>query len=279
MIRLDRLQDSFYGILQQELPDVSVLWTYGQPTGNQLKNDIVALRLLSGPSLGNQSRVRGVAFFPPASILLTIPTATEGALYKIGINGYGYGYNAVLSDTVNSIRDALLALLSARSLDSFIASPTLNPGEILLTPKSFGSIWYVRKSHTIDLTTLVLEEDTALFTPGLVDAVVEVQTYSKNTHLWSGAPALANRILDLVQRTTIVSAFGAAGVGFTSKGSVADISALSGPNWETRASLSLGISMLGIDVERIETFDNVVQSFSVLDGENVVVGQVSVTAQ
>jgi len=280
-VRLDKLQKAFGEVLTPSFPDASILWTYSQPTGEQLKQDRISLRLLSGPTLTNQTRVRGVTFTPPASILFTIPTVTPGARYWLNVNGYQYFRDAVLGDTVDTIRDALVTALNLDLFDPFTALAGVDPGSFLLTPDSFGSINWVSKSSNIDVTTLTLEEDAALFTVGLSSMVVEVQAWSKKDKLFNGASSMINKLLDVVQRRSTVNQFYKAGVAFTDKGFPTDISALSGPNWETRATISFTVTMPSTDVERVATLGNVSLSFQILNssGSSATSNEFLVSAQ
>lgn len=254
MIRLDKLSKVFGDVLIPNFgPDVGVFWSFGAPTGEQIKKDTILLKVSSGPFTTNQGRVRPSVFVPPTSLTLTVESANEGKRYWINLNGYYYVYDAVALNTVDSIRNALVSSVEADPYNGITASATLNPGELVLTPDSFGGIWYC--STNLAATDVVLSETAALWTRGQSALVVNVQAYSKNMSLWGGALGLLNKVQDVVQRQSTVSAFYREGVSFTNRGVVTDITALSGPNWESRATLDLGITMLDIDVEPTEIID------------------------
>ncbi len=256
MIRLDKLSKVFGDVLGPNFgPDVGVFWSFGSPTGEQIKKDTILLKVSSGPYTTNQGRVRPSTFIPPTSLTLTVESATDGKRYWINLNGYYYVYDAVALDTVDSIRLALVNLIESDPYNGITATATLNPGELTLTPDSFGGIWYC--STNLAATDVALSDTAALWTRGESALVVNVQAYSKKLALWEGALALLNKVQDVVQRQSTVAAFYQQGVSFTSRGVVTDITALSGPNWESRATLDLGITMLDIDVEPTDVIESV----------------------
>jgi len=258
-IRLDRLQRSIVEVLDDALgPDVGVGWAYGEGLWNSNfpSGQAVNITMVSGPSFHNTNGVQGVPFIPPSSILVTIDTAVEATRYRIVINDYSYFYDALLGDTVDTIRDALVALIVADVDSPYVAVADVPAGEMTVVPSIDGNIWQMHVSAGISAVP-TLAAQAVLKTQGTRVFTVALGCFSKGRSPRTGAWNLAARCQAALVSPEHSKIFEAYDVGVWGKGPATDLTDLQNGHWESRVSFDVTLAMRSTFTTPVEQIESV----------------------
>lgn len=258
-IRLDRLQtvlvNEFTRALELEGGPPEVHWALTEPSHAQLPISVVALRMIGPPSPFLQSRKRATLLNPKVSIDLTVSGVVVGARYAVILNDFSYATDAEGGDTVTTIRDRLLALISDDLIEPVTPS-TLGGDGLRLTADFNGSMRALDLKGPLTAAAPVVSDQSVGVVSGTNVLLVNVQAYSKNQEPFNGAPMLTQILYSALQTESYVNALYANGVAVQNKGTSTDLSAVIGGRWETRSSFDLTLTMQAAwveDVERIES--------------------------
>lgn len=281
-MRLDRIQKGLFSVLQSALGnDVSVSWVYGQPTFNQLENDLVTLRIAAGPTKKYITRPRGTAFLPITSLELVVDEAIDGQRYAVQLNDYWHAVEAPSGSTETSIATALVSNINADQFDPYSAVLGVS-GAFTITPDSFGAIYQSDKTNNLSEGTVTVSEDAALLTQGQRGLSIEVETFSKNINAYNGAWSLVDEVLDVTENSDLMNElFYSYGLNIYSVGNAIDISETVGGNWETRCNFTMECNVMSSKVrpiDIIETLDYSMQLNSFGDNISQINVSGSVTA-
>lgn len=263
VIRLDRFQTALVEVLDDALgANVNVGWSYGEalwdsnfPTG-----DAVNLTMVNGPSFHNQSAARGIVFIPPTVVTITVDTATTGVRYILTINEFDYFYDAVVIDTVDTIRGDLVAQVNLDSESPYTAATAVPAGEFTVTPDTTGSIWQMSLSSLMTGVP-TLNTQAVLKTTGTRRFTVALGCFSKGRSPRQGAWDIVARCQAALTSPTYAQVFDRYGVGVWGKGPAVDLSDLAGGHWESRVSFDVDLAMKSTfttDVEQIETINTTI---------------------
>lgn len=264
-VDLTRLQMGMFQTLQSRLsplyPDptdpIDVSWVYGSPSFETLPKQFVALRLLSGPTPVHRTPfAKGQAFFPPTQIDITVSAVVEGFRYYLELNEFSYFYDSQVGDTDTIIRDGLIAALSVLPSNPWLVTP-VGLDTLRIDPTSFGAIFQGSRSENLTpLTTF--SPDAALYSEGTRQSLIEIQTYSKEpTQLASGAWYVMDNINDILSSISAVDQLWATwGIAIQNLGTTTDLTALAGPNWESRQSQTITINQRSTAVEPVDIIEN-----------------------
>jgi hypothetical protein len=278
-MRLDRVQKGLFSVLQSALGnDATVQWSYGQPTFNQLQNDLVTLRIASGPTKKYVTRPRGTAFLPLTSLELIVnDPVVEGQRYAVTLNDYQHFIDAVSGSNPTSIATSLVANINADSFDPYSAALGAS-GSFTITPASFGAIYQASKTTNISTGTISRSSNAALLTQGQRGLTIDVETFSKNINPYNGAWALMDQINDVTENSNLMDdLFFNYGLNIYNVGAPVDISETVGGNWETRCSLEMECNVLSSKVrpiDIIEAMDYTIETTTIGNAEITVSGSI-----
>lgn len=262
-VRLDRLQRALVSALGDAAE--TVLWIHGEmPHENISTGTVIALSLTAGPTPVFRSHVRGRLITPADSVVVRILDATEGVRLLIRVNEFAYYHDVTALDTVTSIRDALLADISADEPDITVTTDGVDG--ISLAADHLGALRTVELvggDSQIDNDPPVFSGDAVLVTEASQTHLVNVQCYSKQRELRFGATAVAQTAHDLLQAEDILEQIDREGFAIWALEGITDISAISGARWETRATFDVTLASKSFfvrPVPQIETLNVVLNA-------------------
>lgn len=256
-MRLDRIQKGLFSVLQGALgDDVSVTWTYGQPTFNQLENDLVTLRIAAGPTKKYVTRPRGTAFLPITLLELIVnDPVIEGKRYGVTLNNYLHYVDAVSGSNPESIATALVSNINADQFDPYAAVLGVS-GAFTITPDSFGAIYQASKTNNLSTGSITKSDNAALLTQGQRGITIEVETFSKKINPYNGAWALVDDILDVTENSDLMNElFYSYGLNIYDVQTALDISETVGGNWETRCNFTMDANVMSSKVRPIDIIE------------------------
>lgn len=252
-VRLDRLQAGLGDWISAVLPTATVVWSgTGFPRANAGEL-VVTLRMLSPPSDSSLGGASVTTRTLPLTATVTLGTPTAGEAVRLAFSGLAWQYEIGAGETATDARDGLLAAVGPAPLVD-VAIASVGSDKISLTPTSIGDLYSLSTrgttlgliSHTIDTSALAQIEVSEVSTQ------IEMQAWSTNPTPRGGAAAALSRLLSsrrLASRVDIMDAYGISIVGVPPR--PIDISQLSGPDYSSRASVSLYISQVSFAAEAI----------------------------
>lgn len=214
----------------------TVAWARGE---NPRDGDtLLSMRLMSPPSpmpiVGGEVRAKATG------ATITVVDATEGVLSVVRLDGYRHVYEVPALATVTTVRDAHLAQLEGDLEATRITAVASGADAIDITPLAITSLWDLATSANIE-TVITHEGVVRVESDRQETAVVELQAFSRGPHLHEGASAIITQAMArLKERVAELAEWGIGVVGWQP---VADISAIAGAGWETRASTLLTLNV------------------------------------
>ncbi len=250
---IDRLRYAARALCRAAVPTAEAVWapsTY--PHGVDAGSVVLACRAARGPTL---ARTQRIAQDTPTSILLTV--GSPGASDRFGLR-----VADVLRFADSGGRDALLA-----ELQDPVRGPALLPGVtaagvstdgIRLT----GAAGTLYEPEAVGAVTLTIESTVyAELATGPASVVLEVEC-------WAGAraPIAQSVLLDVSsalrgQDIDEIEEISGCTFGRHPVGDVVDLTALSGPTWESRAVVRIAVSLRSTRASVIEQITSVTAPF------------------
>jgi hypothetical protein len=231
-------------------------WAYGEGVYNStFAGDFVNLTL-TGPMPQATTAARGNAIQPCASVDFTVDSAVEGQLIGVYVNDIPIRHEVTGVDTVETIRDTLVAAVAAIAPDEFTATAGGAAGAWTLEPAYFGGIWSARYfgSMSADVT---LEDELAMVTIGTARFSVQVEAFSKGREPSTGAWALASKLMAALQLPEYTQTFADYGVGIGTIGQGVDLTAIAGGSWETRVAFDFAVNLRTVVVRPVDQISTV----------------------
>jgi len=245
-------------------PSTSVSWVYGEISFDSLPNDFVSLSILSGPlPARNRFPSGSPCVFPPSIIDFSIDAVSIGSLDRITINEVDYSHDVGALDTVTIIRDAILALMVADAEYVSWTAVALGADAIRVTSPVtgifqagyLGDISHVATYHA---TSVQIRESSKTFN-------IQIQAFSKSREPYNGAWSMISQIQDAIMTQSVIdSLYDDYGIVLHDPVSndPQNLSALAGPNWETRANLDLKVNLASTISVAVDYFDAVEMTIS-----------------
>lgn len=241
-VRYDRMLAGLAAYVEALTPaGTTVVWSGDYPRESATER-FVTLNKIAGPrsaGVGGRSRVAAVL---PITATLTVTAATVGSSATLAVSGRRFSYRAVALDTIELVRDRLLAAIGTTPLVSatFVAAST---NAITITATSLGDLYDLSASGLATVT--VTSEQACKVQTDDVITMVDLQVFGIAGDPIDGADSmLANMIgaheLDAAQR--ILDAYGL-GVRFFDP---INLDSLAGPVWESRVSVSVEVSQVSL---------------------------------
>lgn len=263
-IRLDRLQTAMTEVLDDALgSSIQVGWAYGEALWNSNfpTAEAVNLTMVGGPSFHNTNGAHGELLIPPTLITTTVDTATVAVRYIVTVNEFDYFYDAIGGDSVDDIRDALVALIVADAESPYTGVATANPGEFTLTPDAIGSIWQMRVTSLMT-AVVTLSSQAVVVTRGTRTFTVALGCFSKNRFPRAGAWDIAAKCQAALTSPEHIDIFARYDVGVWGKGVAVDLSDLAGGHWESRVSFDVTLAMQSVFTSTVEQIDQLNMSIT-----------------
>lgn len=257
-VRLGRMQAAFVSAFDAILGAApQVLWAYAEVPRPASTTDLVRLQLLSGPSyVGSFSDDEAFDMLPTSSEI-EITGITTGLRYWVNLNGYPYWHDAVLGDDSDDVRDALIAKLNATDAEETATATSGGTGKITLTPDVPGGIQLLEVSPTAQMTITHGGTERIRVITGERQSTINVQCFAHSAQLSDSAHSMATQLIAGLDLASVRAIFDAAGVSIMAVGPTADLTALAGAHFETRAQFSLNILQKSVLTEQISTIETV----------------------
>lgn len=256
---LHRLQRGLETIMANALgPDVTILWTYGSLPRQVSKPDLLAMQMIAGPSEHNRNARRGVIRKDVTVVTLTVGApVVVGTLYGLRINRFDYFHEAAGGEDISDIRDAIVALIVAEQDPTLVGAATGNPGQLTISQTGAGSIYALRTVGPWVVDSVADSGGCVLLTDGTRIMDVSIQAFSKGKSPRDGAWSVSEIAREALVAPDLVDILLAEGVGVWSKGPAADLSAISGDNWESRVSFTARFAMRGTFARPVDVIEHV----------------------
>jgi hypothetical protein len=241
-IRLDRFQQGLVAFIT-DATGLQNGWAYGEGVySDTFAGSYVNLTVDSGPTLAIP-HARGTSIQPVTSIVFTVTAAVVGSLVAIYVNEIPYRVQVGALDTVDTLRTALVAAITADASGQYTATGGVGAGEWTLAPVSFGAIWSVRTVGSMS-AVVTSSDELALVTQGSAEVTVSIEVFSKGRTPRTGAWALASKIAVAFQLPDYALVFRDWGFGVGAVGDLLDLSAIAGGKWESRVAFSVDFNLL-----------------------------------
>lgn len=268
--RLDRLQDGVHTVLSTLTTAATGFtdpvvekagWAYGQQPYKELLQDnpktILAYELTSGPTPG----VREGAHFdrllkPPDTYLVRFDPVVVGSRVWLRLNGFAHFYDVQGGDTAADIRDAFITSINLEHPDECVASIN-DPNELLLTANFLGGLWALELFGNVLGGDGVYSDNAVTVTTGREDSVLTLTVHSKGRTLREGARAILDRVVGELRTRRAINELSRYGIALGSRGPMINLTALAGPNWESRASIDVNLHTESYIVEPVDLVETV----------------------
>lgn len=251
-IRLDRFQRGLVEFFA-DVAGLDATWAYQSGLLETMPDAFVNLTMVSGPTLPITFG-RGTSFAPATSVLFEVTAVDVGSMVSVRVNGLAYRVQVELGATLESIRDALVAAITADDSGEYTAANGVDPAQWVLTPTSFGSVWDFASTGAMTATPTI-SSSLATLTQGRAVASVAIDVFSRSSSPRAGAWALANRVAVGLALPSVGESFRAWGFGMGAVGPLADLTAIAGAAWQSRVRFPVSFNLqfsVAVPVARIE---------------------------
>ncbi len=274
-VRLDRLMAGMLELVESRAPaGASVHWVPVIEPEENLSDPHFSIRLVSGPApRAGLARASVFSRVLPLAFTLTVgSTLTEGDTLRFRVSGRTFSENVAAGDTPEAVRDRLLVQLAQPLVDAtFTANGT---DAIDVASSEYGDLYGVDAAGPGSIVTTTSSLCKIQFDQ--VRSEVEVQAYSRDRYPMSGAQVALSRItqaLELPASHAILDAYNLS----VTPGAVLDLTALSGPEWESRSAVTLSVFQPSVSAEPVQAIQS--SRFSIeargLPGTEEVTGETS----
>lgn len=255
--RTDLVQLALVEALSQICP---TQWAYGEPSEDLLPGSVYTLTWMG--SSGDQVHNRPQTVYTLDSYTITVNASEAGRELAAEINGVRYLVTATDADPA-TLRGLLLAAILADTGASYTPAPS-GASSIVVTPNESGSLLSASIPLGGDLVTTLADHeiDPHLVTTSVTTVRVQIQGWAAST-----APRLSAHLLlahgqSLLQGPTATEALRQRGCVIRSWDAIADLTAISGARWASRAAVELELAYqtrLVTEATRIQTTTNLLE--------------------
>ncbi len=277
-VRFDRMRECLQGVLTDALgPDVTVKWGRDSVQRDSTKASMVSLTTSTGALTKGNWRGRRL-LLSPISISFTVTSATIGVLYSLYLNGHPYRHEVTGVETVDDVRDSLLAKVVADSRSPYGAASGAS-GELIVTGDYAGALFQAEALPAPDWTIAQGATTVTAIRERPSVTTLTVGSYSKGVDIFDGASDLDARVDQALSQQKYQTTFANFGVSLQSRGAPIDISAIAGAGWETRITRDLGIGMRSISTEVTESIETAAMTsiFNTSTGQPIFTQQYTLT--
>lgn len=252
--RLDRFEKVMVSVLG-EATGKQASWSMGQGVyTSTFAGDFLSLSV-DGPIFPATTGGRAFIIQPCASVAFVVDAVVTGQLLGCVVNDVPFRVQVAADDTVDTIRDTLVAAVTADAGGEFTGVAGVAAGAWTLAPTSFGSIWSARSFGSMT-GVVTLEDEFASVTQGGAQFTMTVEAFSKARTPRAGAMALALKCMTALQMPAYALTLRDYGVGIGTISPPVDLSAIAGGNWETRVAFDVVCNLtfsVSSEVGRITT--------------------------
>lgn len=267
-VRLDRLEVGLGTLVATLLPDATVVWAPSEFPRESANGLLVALRPIAGPSPRNGGAPSVQAWTLPLTLTLTITDATEGAVVFLRMSGRRFEYTVQAAETVETVRDAVLALIVDPAVSLVSASATaVSTDQIAIAADELGDLYNVDVSGpaTIDVDT----EQVATCQIDEVAHAVEVQIFAADRKQRSGAAHAMSRLLSAINLPSARDILNAYGLSVNA-GPVVAADDRIGPVWQSRRITTMQVWQISLAAEPAGLITSVVLGFELRSGATII---------
>jgi len=240
VIYLDRVRAAVVAMVRAEAPAAAVTWAPAGYPERALGDTIVTCRIAGGPVLRS---TWSAECDEPTRITWTASGVAVGQRVGIALTGGQWWYEREAGDTDTDVRDALLAKFTgdAQALPGVTVTASGAASIVFDTGGVPGLLW---RPSLIGAGSVSLVVDTSVLSAvdtGTAFVTIELQAFAAGRGL--AAHALLGAILGSLSSTDQVERRDALGVSLLGTTAPADLTALVGADFQSRAAcrLTLGI--------------------------------------
>ena len=260
-IRWDRIQEAI-GIMLDDATGKVSAFAYGQGVYSDGfdQDGFVNIEVAVGPTPQDDRRARSTYLLPPTLVDVELSAVTIPELYTMEVNGHAFRYESVGGDD----EAAILAGLVATTTDETLFSAAVVGSAVQLTPAALGGIWSLLLRGPLVAGPIVLADDAVRVYRGRSRTILSIGCFSRNGSPRNGAWSIAAQCQAAFESADFADLLHDAEVFVQSVGGGIDLSAESGPSWETRVSFDVEIDTPSTwvrPVDRIETITIGLQDF------------------
>ena len=271
---LHRLERGLATIFNDALgPDVTIVWTYGAIPRQITTPTMLTMQMIAGPSEWNRTQRRGVIRTDVTVATLSVDgPIVVGTRYGLRVNRFDYFHDAAGGESLDDIRDAIVALMVAEADPTFTPAATAPVGQLTLSQTAPGSIYAVRRVGPWVVDDIADDGNCVLLTDGTRVMDVSIQVFSKGRNPSAGAWSFSEIAREALVAPDLVDVLRNEGVAIWSKGPAADLSAIAGSDWETRVAFTVRLAMRATFARPVAAIEHVLYRRKFRDlGGNLVI--------
>ncbi len=254
-LRLDLLEAGTTQVFDALFPAATVLWTPSEADRADTNDVLLTMRRISGGwATDSQHTPQPVDVLPTEGVLTVTGDSADARTCIVYAAGLSWrvpvGAGTSDADFLTAIRDALATV--GYSIDAVLV---LTATDLTITGTELASLVGLRvvADASVDLTTTRGKAVT-----GYEMSTVEVQAHSLNRYPSTGAHAVMSKLLASLRLPSTTAILDLRGISLWDVGSIIDLTALSGPTWESRAALDLVFVQRSFIAEPIDAVAKVV---------------------
>jgi len=251
--RLDLLQLGLIAFLAAST-GAQASWSYQQPVLDAGPGTYVTCTLAGGPGPSGAAGAYGQAIYPPETLTVGVLAVAEQR-YALILNGYQYHYDGLAGDTTSTVRDGLLAAITA-DVEAPVAASATGLGGITITPTEVGGVWSYEITGPLTLVA-DLADEAVLVTSARLVCQLRVEAFSTSRSPRAGAWATITRVLAGLKNPNYAMDYLALnGIAVWLVGQPIDLSSLEGSRWQSRTSFDLYVTILSTSVSPVDVIEH-----------------------
>lgn len=255
-VRFDRMRRALFAALSDALgAGVTLKWSRDSVQRDLTMPAMVVLSPMGGLA-GEAERSGGRIALSPDSVSYTLDSVAVGERHSLYLNDYAYRHDVAALETIEDVRDALLAQISADAASPYTAV-AVGTDEIVVTATPAGSIWETHAMPASRWTVVQGVTQAVIVTQRQVTQRISIGCYSKSTTAEGGALSLAAIVRAALRMHAYQEDLDNAGVSLMARSPVVDLSAIAGAAWETRCSFDLDVGLAAVTSELVDTIEDV----------------------
>jgi hypothetical protein len=266
VVRLDRLERGLGAVVSALLgATATVLWAPSEFPRESAAGLLVALRPIAGPSPIQGGAPSVSAWTLPLGATLTVGAVSPGDVLALEISDWRVEYTVLLADTIETTRDAFLALIEAALVS--VEAAAAGTDEITIEAPEVGDLYNLSVSGP--LTLVIDTEQTARVQIDEVASVIEVQIYSTDRFMRAGAASAMSRLLGQLELNAARDILDAYGLSVNAGDAIA-LDDLAGPHWQSRRVSTWTVTQISLAAEAAGVITSAVLEFEARDGASVI---------
>lgn len=252
-----RLQMGVEAWIASILPAASVLWNPVELPRESTRSLVVQPRVISGLTSATLGGIERRNTTLPMQVTATIAGVSPGDSVLLCFSGLSFEHTATAGQTGEDVRDALLVAVTSSLLHD-VTAIGVGSDKIQLSAPSVGDMYGVSASSNTEgvISLSVDATQSAQVTIGEAETTVQIQAYSTNRYLRLGAAQSLATLLARQNSQSAQSLLESYAISILGPvGQIIDLTALSGPQFESRAAVNVQFTMPTIYAEAIDNIE------------------------